>query len=570
MKSLIVVDSINGVRRNNSLFDRKNTDIVSLDFIASEFLKTNFKVSSTNIFDYYKKSERMKIFSRSVKSLILLLKKLDRKYSKKISSIIGVKKMNVYQPLFLNILFYEFFTIYYFRIVFKKILSKNKYNKIYFIKDSSQNFSKVFKLEDQISHILKKSSPTEFIILEKNEKNFLKNIYLLFKKLIPNYKKIFSIISNFTELAHLSVKNFKSKKNCLFFFKEYISEKTVLKNDYKIFNMKKISNIKNSEIALSKANTFFEKILNNKNNDENFVNLYFQKNLNLYLNPLINFLIFFKKRNLDFVYWASPVVNIFGYNLIIEYLIKKKIKIIGRQHGANYIDCISPVQHFEMDFNRCNNWLSFAADEKVFKKTYLNKKKFCKIIPAGKISKINSLKSRKEIDILFPIQSLNDYVNSRPIEKELYINHKLILKTLDKRKNKSVFVKPGLGMKNSISEDYLFNKFKNIKFNRSYSLSKFLNIYRPNLIILDWYSTPLYEILELDTDIFMVNETVEKISNHAKKLLKKRVHLFDNIKNLIGALDKYDTKKIKKLRDNSFYKTYVNKGDFQDSLETII
>ena len=125
-------------------------------------------------------------------------------------------------------------------------------------------------------------------------------------------------------------------------------------------------------------------------------------------------------------------------------------------------------------------------------------------------------------------------------------------------------------MKNSISEDYLFNKFKNIKFNRSYSLSKFLNIYRPNLIILDWYSTPLYEILELDVDIFMVNETVEKISNHAKKLLKKRVYLFDNIKNLIGALEKYDTKKIKKLRDNSFYKTYVNKGDFQDSLETII
>ena len=65
---LIVVDSINGVRRNNNLFDRKNTDIVSLDFIASEFLKTNFKVSSTNIFDYH--NERMKIFSRSVKSLL--------------------------------------------------------------------------------------------------------------------------------------------------------------------------------------------------------------------------------------------------------------------------------------------------------------------------------------------------------------------------------------------------------------------------------------------------------------------------------------------------------------------
>ena len=39
--------------------------------------------------------------------------------------------------------------------------------------------------------------------------------------------------------------------------------------------------------CISKANTFF-KILNKKNNDENFVNLYFKKSL-LYLNPLINF-----------------------------------------------------------------------------------------------------------------------------------------------------------------------------------------------------------------------------------------------------------------------------------------
>ena len=298
--------------------------------------------------------------------------------------------------------------------------------------------------------------------------------------------------------------------------------------------------------------------------------MYLQKNLNLYFGPLLNFLNFFKKKKLDFAYWSRPVVNIPGYNLIIEYLIKKKIKIIGRQHGANYIDCISHIQHFEMDFNRCNNWLSYAADEKVYKKTYFRKKKFCKIIPAGKKSKFDPFKKRKIIDILFPIQSVNDYVNSRPIEKELFINHKLILQTLNKRKSKSIFVKPGLGMKRKISEDYFFNKFKNVKFNTSYSLNKFLDIYKPNLIILDWYSTPLYEILELDVDIFLINETVEKISNHAKRLLKKRVFLFDNIKNLVAALEKYETNKIEKLRDNSFYKTYVNNGNFQNTLETII
>ena len=97
-----------------------------------------------------------------------------------------------------------------------------------------------------------------------------------------------------------------------------------------------------------------------------------------------------------------------------------------------------------------------------------------------------------------------------------------------------------------------------------------MKIYSPNLIILDWYSTPLYEILELDVDIFIINESVEKISNYAKKKLKKRVFIFENIKSLTKAIKNYDSKKIKKLRDKSFYKTYVNNGDLKSTLGKII
>ena len=200
MKSLIVVDSLNGVRRNYNLFKKKKIDILSLDFLAAEFIKTNFRKSSTNIFDFYKKNERIKIFSRSIRTLSLLLKKLDDKHSKKISNIVGIKKMNFYRPLFLNILFYEFFSVYYFRTVFQKILLKNKYDKIYFIKNNSRNFSKVFKIEDQISQVLKKSSWSKLIFLKHNEKNFLKDFYLFLIKTVPNYKKLLSIISNYFQL----------------------------------------------------------------------------------------------------------------------------------------------------------------------------------------------------------------------------------------------------------------------------------------------------------------------------------------------------------------------------------
>lgn len=298
MKSLIVVDSLNGVRRNYNLFKKKKIDILSLDFLAAEFIKTNFRKSSTNIFDFYKKNERIKIFSRSIRTLSLLLKKLDDKHSKKISNIVGIKKMNFYRPLFLNILFYEFFSVYYFRTVFQKILLKNKYDKIYFIKNNSRNFSKVFKIEDQISQVLKKSSWSKLIFLKHNEKNFLKDFYLFLIKTVPNYKKLLSIISNYFQLTYLKVRNFKCYKNCLFFFKEFNSERIILKNNYKIFNMKKISKFSEIQALQEKTNSFLKKSFGEKNNDENFINIYFQKNLNLYLGPLLNFLNFLKKKNL--------------------------------------------------------------------------------------------------------------------------------------------------------------------------------------------------------------------------------------------------------------------------------
>ena len=66
------------------------------------------------------------------------------------------------------------------------------------------------------------------------------------------------------------------------------------------------------------------------------------------------------------------------------------------------------------------------------------------------------------------------------------------------------------------------------------------------------------------------NNSVEKISNHAKKKLKKRVFIFKNIKSLTKAIKNYDTKKVKKLRDKSFYKTFVNNGDLKSTLGRII
>ena len=117
MKSLVVVDSLNGVKNNLGIFNHKNIEIITFDFIASEFLKKNIKKNSKNIFDFYNKSERLKIFYKSIKVLNSTLNNLDKNFSGEISKILRIKKIPIYKILFQNILFYEFFTIFYLRKV---------------------------------------------------------------------------------------------------------------------------------------------------------------------------------------------------------------------------------------------------------------------------------------------------------------------------------------------------------------------------------------------------------------------------------------------------------------------
>ena len=569
MKSLVVVDSLNGVKNNLGIFNHKNIEIITFDFIASEFLKKNIKKNSKNIFDFYNKEERLKIFYKSIKVLNSTLNNLDKNYSGEISKILRIKKIPIYKILFQNILFYEFFTIFYLRKVLKKIFKKN-YKKVIIIRNENRNNSKIFNIEEQIKKVAYQNKVSDFTIVTNDEAREIKDIFYFLLKIAVNYKKLFELFNGFFEKKYLEIKNYKNKKYCLSFFNNNLIEKIILQKGYKLFLLGKIKKIVNQKMKSKIFLLLKKKINNDENTDQKTIIKYLSKNLNYYFDPLINFLNFSKIKKLNFAIWSRPVVNIYGYNLVLEYLLKKKLKVIGRQHGANYIDCISQNQHFDMDFNRCTEWLSFGANESTFKKTYGFNKKLCKIIPAGNENKLKKNNLEKKIDILFPIQSLNDFINSRPIEKELFINHKLILSELNKRKKNSVCIKPGLGMKNSISEEYLFKNFKNLKINQYYSLKKYLKIYSPNLIILDWYSTPLYEILELDVDIFIINESVEKISNYAKKKLKKRVFIFENIKSLTKAIKNYDSKKIKKLRDKSFYKTYVNNGDLKSTLEKII
>ena len=87
---------------------------------------------------------------------------------------------------------------------------------------------------------------------------------------------------------------------------------------------------------------------------------------------------------------------------------------------------------------------------------------------------------------------------------------------------------------------------------------------------MDYPSTPLFEVLGENIDIFLLADPILPFTPEALILLRKRVHCFENIDELKDCLTKYTEGKIPSLRNNEFYHKYVYRKNTRSLiLETI-
>jgi hypothetical protein len=88
----------------------------------------------------------------------------------------------------------------------------------------------------------------------------------------------------------------------------------------------------------------------------------------------------------------------------------------------------------------------------------------------------------------------------------------------------------------------------------------YLSRWRPRLVVSEIASTPLFETLPLDVDIFLMVDPVFPFSESAAVMLRKRVHIFETADELAEAIRRYGRVSLPRLRDDTFYDTYVNRG----------
>lgn len=290
------------------------------------------------------------------------------------------------------------------------------------------------------------------------------------------------------------------------------------------------------------------------------------------LGPLVVLDRLHRQRGIDLAVWGCAPVH-GSLPLMVEYLLKSGVQVLGTQHGGCYAvqDCAR--KHFLSDLQRCTHFLSYGFEEADLNHTYPGSLVPCKVIPVGSY-RVNKLKknlnknsNREKIDIFYPLtNNLSIFFEAYRINaSKLRFYQTEILNTLDQLTGLRIVVKP---LPNYSEKDCsvieILKRLQHVKVVDHLTVTSFLRKYETQAVVIDFPSTPLYEVIGEGLDIFLMSDPILPFSNEVLALLKKRVHYFEKIQDLTAALEKYQNGDLPKLRDCGFYNKHVYREDTRE------
>ena len=323
----------------------------------------------------------------------------------------------------------------------------------------------------------------------------------------------------FEPLWDLFYYNYNLKKNLIInlndIIRNYSLDKSIVKNQNKLPKI--------IEIIYKKNKKYFSKKIIKK--------LIIQaEEINQKSNYLINYInkIFNKSKFQKIIWCCDP--DSYTAN-VISYFKKKNIQIIGIQHGGGYLLQNYGSHHTHSDFNFCDKFLSYGASEYLMNKKILTTgslrysfyKKYC----------VSKTFLKKNYDIMYvpnPIEC--DY--SHNLNKNSY--EKIILqdRIINYLKQNSFKVIVKFPQYPSLSHYPLLLDRKTMKnFSLRYEkIYKSVKNYEPRIIILDYFSTSIYECLFNKSEIILFLDKHNMPKKDIIHALNKRVHIIYNFSEL--------------------------------------
>jgi hypothetical protein len=271
------------------------------------------------------------------------------------------------------------------------------------------------------------------------------------------------------------------------------------------------------------------------------------------------------------IWGLPPVAGLTA--LIFEFLRSKNIEVIGSQHGCTYGESYAPW-HFDSDFNRCDYFISYGFTETDLARLYPERQIHTRIVPAGSVVDMKNHAFKKPIDILFPItnaQSIFEGGMTRIPPDQLTARQVALLEYLNTLQHLTVYIKPfRFSNYKNCSVLPVLKRCKNLRVVSHLKLEEFLTKYQPRAVLIEYPSQPLFEILHLDAEIFLMDNPLRPYERQALEELIKRVYYAEDSETMISWLDLFVNGRLPKKRDNTFFNHYVYKENQEETIIRLI
>lgn len=524
-----------------------------------EYIKRSSNIDKMILSELVSQEIIIDINNKAIEHSNRIVNNLDKKYASLISKAIGIKKMNFFIPLYSYTLPRLLSGLMFFKEMILKLDNGNR-NIVF---EYKHNIYKTISLKNYLN-LYAQSTKIEWYESNKvSKRNKYELLIKFFKNLPKAYNLLIDIIYEYFA--------YKSNNETTILYMQDLYDLEFIKrlNQFRLITYShqglnhKFAKSENKHIDINISNIFKEKDALLNLIIKNFLN-----NSRGYFQGLNNLKSLIKSNNINMALWGNPPIIGFK-SLFYEYCKIENIKTVGMQHGGTYISQ-NKQNEYSSDYARCSHYISYGFTKEDLNnnfKDYNNDK--ISVYPFGTTKTLN-LKdniSKKKIDILFPVTNSISMLEGGLIRVKPDILHKdqiNILNLLETKCKNSLtcIVKP---MKNTnIWQTSVFMKLQKMKYVKvefEKTLIDILSVVTPKCVIIEYNSTPLYEILELDVDIFLFNRSMDNLTKKAEEMLNKRVYIVRDFEDFSILFEKYIQNYLPKKRDDSFYKYYINKKD---------
>jgi hypothetical protein len=592
MNELVILNSIDDAKDCFSKGLYKDRYLFTTHVSVNIFLKEVYDINSTCIDSIFSDAELKKNYIFLSKLLDKILMQLDNSLASDLNEKYGLN-IKYFYPLYSYTGINHISALFYFKEAFKIIIEKYSIEKIFLY---NFVFNKNINGKTDTHSILSFLYPElEIEIIELNNK-FIKQFPKALNGILFFYKTLYSVFRN----VYFNPKILKNRvEEVLYYFfggKQYDPlKKTILLHEplsglsflkkklaesYNIFYFSRSTKIsqlksksnKNDAPVISDLSVVFDM-------DELVVKepvaLFFvkdiQKDINNHIDQYVSEVqeyIDNMKNKVSLGVWGTPPVDR-ARCLLFEHLTAEGVPVVGTQHGASYGDTIHPLQ-FRTDYNRCDYYFTWGFSNSDMKRLYPDTQSRCSVVPVGCSKQIAVKNYKKKIDILFPLRDTPSTITlrlARMSPSNVAIRQMHLLEYLNSIKDIKVMLKPMRGSNfEKCGSLFLLKRLNRLHFDNTIDLNSYLQKKTPRAVLIEIPSTPLYECLNLDIEIFLMNDPIRPLEEYALKAICKRVHYAESTEEMIKKMNLFFSGRLETKRDNSFFNHYVYRKDTKKNI----